>query len=68
MGPHMSKPIDFAAARARVLKLVPDRSFFVDVEFSPQELAPPVRPTVADLLRDCVEEVGARGVRQELSK
>lgn len=65
----MNRPtVDFAAARARVQKIAADRNTYVDVEFSTSELAPPVRPTVADLLRDCVDEVGARGVRQELER
>lgn len=60
----MSRTIDFAAARTRLLKLASAQTTYVEVEFSPAELAPP--RTVATLLRECVEKFGPRTVAQEI--
>lgn len=64
----MSNAIDFAAARARILKLAAARNTYVDVEFSPAELAPTMARTVADLVRECVEVYGPRAVAQEIEQ
>lgn len=58
--------IDFNAARRRIQAQADAQKVdYVDVEFTPGELAPPV--TIASMLLECVEHVGARGVRQELA-
>lgn len=58
--------IDFAAARSRLLKLTAARNTYVEVEFTPAELASP--RTLADLVRECVEEFGPRAVAQEIEQ
>lgn len=51
--------IDFAAAQARLRKLVELRNTYVDVEFDVAELTPPARPvTLGDMLMDVVADCG----------
>ena len=53
--------IDFAAARKRLLAIQ-----FHEIELGPDDLVQRQPTKIRDLVRDCVEEFGARAVAQEL--
>ncbi len=60
--------IDFAAARKRIRPtayIVPEADMFIDIELA----APlPRAKTLAELLTECVDEIGVKGAWQELER